>query len=275
MTQDQSNGTDKGTSAGGKPDITLMDAAELMKHGGPDLVAEEINRRLACGADPLHAVFGRDPQSKVDAIGARITRELLTPSEDEPKHVTLVFTNCDDPDGEEWIPPFLRAVPPLTSLRDQLKDLAAKGFARGGEVPTPEGGHKAELHGHEKVMPKATPKRLMHEASVKDLLLELESRGGTFAQVAKAQLLVLKKSEDYNRDALDKDGTDSSKRDVYFPFGSTSHAQMIHVKSQRINSLVDAELKGRPVNHEGLKDTALDLINYASFLAEWLERKER
>jgi hypothetical protein len=270
MNHDQSNGTDKGTSAGGKPDVTLMDAAELMRHGGPDLVSEEINRRLACGADPLHAVFGRDPQSKIDAIGARITRDLL--ASDGPEHVTLVFTNTDGNDEDEWIPPFLRAVPPLTSLRDQLKDIAAKGgFARGGEVPTPEGGHKAELHsGGEKVMPKP---KLLGEASVEDLLNALRFKGGTFKAVADAQLLVLKKSNDYNRSALDV-AEQHAARDVYFPFGHASYAQMLHVKSQRINSLVDAELKGRKTNFEGLKDTALDLINYASFLVERISRED-
>jgi hypothetical protein len=270
MNHDQSNGTDKGTSAGGKPDVTLMDAAELMRHGGPDLVSEEINRRLACGADPLHAVFGRDPKFKIDAIGERITRDLL--ASDGPEHVTLVFTNTDATGDEEWIPPFLRAVPPLTSLRDQLKDIAAKGgFARGGEVPTPEGGHKAELHsGGEKVMPKP---KLLGEASVEDLLNALRFKGGTFKAVADAQLLVLKKSNDYNRSALDV-AEQHAARDVYFPFGHASYAQMLHVKSQRINSLVDAELKGRKTNFEGLKDTALDLINYASFLVERISRED-
>lgn len=118
------------------------------------------------------------------------------------------------------------------------------------------------------------PETSVGSADVRTLLEALEQHGGTFAAVAQAQKLVLKKSEDYNRSALDKDGSDSAARDVYFPFGNVSYAQMIHVKALRINSLVDAELKGWPVNFEGLKDTALDIINYGSFLAERLIREQ-
>lgn len=115
------------------------------------------------------------------------------------------------------------------------------------------------------------------DASLKMIFEELAKRGGTWAQIAAASLLVLKKSEDYNKSALTGDaaGDGADKRDVYFPLGHASYAQMIHVKSQRVLALVDAELKGRPTNFEGLRDTALDLINYASFLAERLAREEK
>lgn len=112
-------------------------------------------------------------------------------------------------------------------------------------------------------------------ASTRTLLDALAGKGGQWEAIADAGRLVLKKSEDYNKSQITGDaaGDDASLRDVYFPLGHASYAQMIHVKSQRILALVDAELKGRPVNFEGLRDTALDLINYASFLAERLERE--
>jgi hypothetical protein len=117
----------------------------------------------------------------------------------------------------------------------------------------------------------------LSQATTQELLRELCGRGGTLEQTAKAQLIVLKKSEDYNRVdhrvATDRGGdAESRARDEYFPFGYASYAQMIHTKSQRIISLVDAGLKGRPTNFEGLLDSLYDLINYASFMAERIQR---
>lgn len=101
------------------------------------------------------------------------------------------------------------------------------------------------------------------------LLTELANRGGTFKAVAQAQLLVLRKSADYNH------GKDPATvdRDVYFPFGAMSYAQMIHTKAQRLNSLVlkAADSGGAP-NFESIRDTLLDVINYSSF---WIERLDR
>ena len=114
-------------------------------------------------------------------------------------------------------------------------------------------------------------------ASTRTLLEALATKGGSWQMLARAGLLVLRKSADYNKNELTGDaaGDDSSLRDVYFPLGHASYAQMIHVKSQRVLTLVDAELKGRPVNFEGLEDTSLDLINYASFLAERVAREKK
>ena len=259
MTQDQSNGTDKGTSAGGKPDLTVMDVMELMRHGGPDLVAEECERRIRMGADPLHTVLGAKAHDKLIERATKLREDCA------PQAIIMMIEElCDEAAGDD-IPAFLKKAPPVgeTSM--------TKAFARGGYVPAPEGGFKAELHqGGESVMPKP---KLLGEASVEDLLNALRYKGGTFRAVADAQLLVLKKSNDYNRSALDV-AEQHAARDIYFPFGHASYAQMHHVKSQRINSLVDAELKGRATNFEGLKDTALDLINYASFLVERISRED-
>jgi hypothetical protein len=107
------------------------------------------------------------------------------------------------------------------------------------------------------------------------LLQELARRGGTFKAVAEAQLLVLKKSADYNQAGMKgQTAEDAAKadRDVYFPFGGASYAQMIHVKAQRLNSLVLGEYQGKGPNFEGIRDTLLDVINYASFWAERIDR---
>jgi hypothetical protein len=100
------------------------------------------------------------------------------------------------------------------------------------------------------------------EASTIDLLNELKDRGGHPGALAEAALLCIRKSEDYNKQTENPHAVD---RSVYFPFGTVSYAQMIHTKSQRFNSLTVKELNGSKPNFEGLKDTALDIINYAGF----------
>lgn len=95
------------------------------------------------------------------------------------------------------------------------------------------------------------------------LLEELKRRGGHPAALARAALLCIKKSEDYNHGKIvDPHEVD---RSVYFPFGAMSYAQMIHTKSQRFISLVKKSNEGFGSNFEGLNDTALDIINYAGF----------
>ena len=100
----------------------------------------------------------------------------------------------------------------------------------------------------------------LSSVSTKQLLEELSKRSGPVKYLAKAGLIQLKKSEDYNN------GQNSIKS--YFPFGLMSYSQMIHTKSQRLISLAVAEKQDNP-NFESVTDTALDLINYATFLAEY------
>lgn len=111
---------------------------------------------------------------------------------------------------------------------------------------------------------------------IEELLKALQRRGGTFKAVADAQLLVLKKSADYNQAGMagqDAEAAAQADRDVYFPFAGVSYAQMIHVKAQRLNSLVLKSMRGGgESNYEGIRDTLLDIINYASF---WVERQDR
>lgn len=117
-------------------------------------------------------------------------------------------------------------------------------------------------------MKQIDPATVLMEASTEELLQELVSRGGHPGAIAKAVLLCVKKSQDYNH------GKNSNPHDVdrseYFPFGAASYAQMIHTKAQRFNSLVQKQLDGGESNFEGLDDTALDIINYAGF---YLSRK--
>lgn len=57
-------------------------------------------------------------------------------------------------------------------------------------------------------------------------------------------------------------------RDAYFPFGHFSYAHMLHTKNLRVQSLLSAMQKGRPINHEGLYDTVRDLVNYGTYYCE-------
>ena len=101
--------------------------------------------------------------------------------------------------------------------------------------------------------------------STKELVEELSKRAGPVKHLAEAAKIQLKKSEDYNQ------GQNSVRS--YFPFGLISYAQMIHTKSQRLNSLAVSDRQNNP-NFESVKDTALDMINYCSFLADYLEEQE-
>lgn len=106
----------------------------------------------------------------------------------------------------------------------------------------------------------------LKECSTVSLLEELKSRGGHPGALAEAALLTIKKSQDYHETSAETD-LHKIDRSPYFPFGTMSYAQMIHTKAQRFNSLALKEMRGQGANFEGLRDTALDLINYAGFFA--------
>jgi len=78
--------------------------------------------------------------------------------------------------------------------------------------------------------------------------------------LAEAYLLQARKASDYQA---------GMTRDVYFPLGLSSYATMLNVKVQRLISL--SQKTGAPT-FESVRDTALDLINYASFLIERFDR---
>ena len=71
--------------------------------------------------------------------------------------------------------------------------------------------------------------------------------------------LCIKKSQDYNN------GQDKpASRKEYFSFGLLSYAQMLHTKTQRLNSLAQ---QTKAPNHESIRDTLIDLINSTCFFS--------
>lgn len=101
------------------------------------------------------------------------------------------------------------------------------------------------------------------------LLEVLRRRGGHPGALAEAAILCAKKSMDYNAGkGVDIHNIDRSN---YFPLGLASYAQMIHTKSERLLSLV--RKGGDGAIFESARDTCLDLINYAGFAADHLQRE--
>lgn len=78
--------------------------------------------------------------------------------------------------------------------------------------------------------------------------------------------LCMKKAEDYMQGQKVP-----TSRANYFPFGLLSYAQMLHTKTQRLNSLAQ---QTKAPNHESVRDTLIDLINYAGFAAEAIDKGE-
>lgn len=95
------------------------------------------------------------------------------------------------------------------------------------------------------------------------LLEELRRQGGSLQALAEAGLVAVKKGEDYNA---------GFGRDDYFPLGLASYAQMLWVKALRVVSFAK---QPRAPNNEAVRDTLLDMINYASFAADWLGRQTK
>lgn len=80
--------------------------------------------------------------------------------------------------------------------------------------------------------------------------------------------LQLAKSKDYQNDASTVVQSD------YYPRGVDSIYDMLNTKMLRIRSLLDTARASPSTipKFESLKDTAKDLINYASFFAAWLDK---
>lgn len=60
---------------------------------------------------------------------------------------------------------------------------------------------------------------------------------------------------------------------LYFPYGSMSFVQVLHMKTQRLLNLVGKNPED--INHESELDSVLDLGNYVNFYAEWLMAPEK
>lgn len=79
-----------------------------------------------------------------------------------------------------------------------------------------------------------------------------------FIEVAKLRAT---KAQDYRN-------SETASLADYFPFGLHSHVQMIWTKALRLLNLVSTQ---RTPNHEGIRDTLKDLINYSCFAIEDLD----
>lgn len=84
-----------------------------------------------------------------------------------------------------------------------------------------------------------------------------------------AQKLRRKKSEDYNAGGVELR--------EYFPFGLKSYAQELHKKTLRLVSIAKKDFNLRieeTTANESVRENALDLMNYAAFLVEAIDRGE-
>ena len=77
--------------------------------------------------------------------------------------------------------------------------------------------------------------------------------------------LQLKKSHDYqNPNSLVRQAD-------YYPRGVWSILDVVHAKYLRMVSVLEAMESGGKANFESVQDSCVDLINYASFMAAYLE----
>lgn len=84
-----------------------------------------------------------------------------------------------------------------------------------------------------------------------------------------AREIQLKKAQDYQNTAS------SVKAADYYPRGIASIHDMMNTKMLRIKSIIETmqNSKDHDTNFESIQDSAIDLINYASFFVEYC-RKE-
>lgn len=59
----------------------------------------------------------------------------------------------------------------------------------------------------------------------------------------------------------------------YFPFGHSSFQQMMHMKMVRARNL-NPDINTRSPNHESLRDTIMDMVNYCNFYIQWMDENE-
>ena len=107
-----------------------------------------------------------------------------------------------------------------------------------------------------------------------ELLEELASRGGHPAALAQAAILCINKSRDYNQEGTEPINPHTVDRSEFFPFGTLSYAQMIVTKALRFQRLTMKKMSNMSINFEGLRDTALDIINYAGFYLAFLDKED-
>jgi len=148
---------------------------------------------------------------------------------------------------------------------EQLEQLVKPSGPLGNEIgPTPESVWGATMDHEPIVNNTQSSAELLQSIHTETLFEELSKRGGHPAALARAALLLIKKSQDYNSEQSSKKPEEIDRRN-YFPLGEASYAQMIYTKSARFVALTRKIMDKKEPNFEGLIDTALDLINYAAF----------
>lgn len=92
--------------------------------------------------------------------------------------------------------------------------------------------------------------------------MEKQDRGSVQVLLEAAELQ-RKKSQDYQNPM-------SRIRQVdYYPRGVYSILDIIHAKLLRMYSVLETMEKGGSINFESVEDSAIDMINYASFIAAY------
>ena len=76
-----------------------------------------------------------------------------------------------------------------------------------------------------------------------------------------------KKGQDYNGNKTSVEQAD------YYPRGVWSIMDIIHAKYLRMVSVLETMEQGGKANFESIEDSAIDMINYASFLAAYMQGK--
>lgn len=109
-----------------------------------------------------------------------------------------------------------------------------------------------------------------------DAIKPMGWRGPNLERIITAQEEALRISPIYHeitklRKQKGKDYNDGFEINDYFPFGHESYAQMLYMKVTRFISLVNQHRKGQTPNFEGIRDTVLDLLNYATYYLENLD----
>ncbi len=100
---------------------------------------------------------------------------------------------------------------------------------------------------------------------IRVLRSQAEVKGWMHPSLLEANALQVRKAKDY--------GAPDWARKKYHPFGHKSYQHMIILKLNRLLSLTPTEEDDVVPEFESLKDTVLDLINYASFYAAWLDER--
>lgn len=82
-----------------------------------------------------------------------------------------------------------------------------------------------------------------------------------------AKALQLKKADDY------QSPTSPVTQAHYYPRGVSSILDIMNSKVLRLYSVLHKMEQGEPVNYESAEDSAIDLINYASFFVSYYRKK--